>query len=113
MRCVRPVGRGRLRGEMMRTLSSLAVKVLALAVASGSASWSIGQETDPAPRVAFEQSAGRTFGICVIRDMDGKPRASAKKLTFLADGATNSTMVRIDGKASVFGGPEGSGQQRF
>jgi len=56
---------------------------------------------DSDPRLAFQYGKHMRFGLTLLKDAAGK--VMNKKLTFSADGETNSTVVRIDGKDFEFG----------
>lgn len=60
---------------------------------------------DADPRLAFQYGKNMRFGLTLLKDAAGK--IVNKKLTYSADGETNSTVVRIDGKDFEFGGPAG------
>jgi hypothetical protein len=60
---------------------------------------------DPEPHLSFHFDSNMRFGLVVLKDAAGK--AINKRLTYATDGATNSTVVRIDGKDVEFGGPAG------
>jgi hypothetical protein len=60
-----------------------------------------GVTVDPEPRVEYQYDSSMRFGIRVVRDAAGKP--TSKVLTFSQNGTTNNTVLRIDGKESVFG----------
>lgn len=60
---------------------------------------------DEGPRLAFNYDARMHFGLTVIKDAYGDP--VTKRLTFAADGQTNSTLVQIDSRFLEFGGHEG------
>src|SRR5262249_43017139 len=60
---------------------------------------------DPEPRIAYAYGPNLRFGVSVLKDQAGKP--AKELLTFAADGRTNTTVVKIDGKAQEFGGSTG------
>jgi hypothetical protein len=61
-----------------------------------------GGEIDPKPRIVFEFSGIRQFGLAVLDDKDKK-----NAITLAPNGNTNSTVLRIDGKDVEFGSKEG------
>ena len=60
---------------------------------------------DPEPRITYKYGLNMRFGVSVLKDQTGKP--VTKRLTYSDDGKSNTTVVRIDGKDSEFGGPQG------
>jgi hypothetical protein len=62
-------------------------------------------EIDPDARLVYRYGSEMRFGLTVVKDRTGK--RIDKRLTFSADGSTNNTLVRIDGKDLAFGGRGG------
>ncbi len=60
---------------------------------------------DEGPRLAFDFDPMMRFGLTVIKDAYGD--SLNKRLTFASNGATNSTLLKIDNNYFEFGGPEG------
>jgi hypothetical protein len=59
---------------------------------------------DPKPRVLWLYSAGMRFGIGAVE--------TKKLLTYAANGATNQTLLRVNGQIGEFGGPLGKFVER-
>jgi hypothetical protein len=60
---------------------------------------------DPDPRIRYDYGPNMRFGVSLLKDQAGKP--TQKLLTFAANGRTNTTVVKVDGKAQEFGGITG------
>jgi uncharacterized protein (TIGR03067 family) len=63
-------------------------------------------DIDPEPRLGINPGVRMEFGVTVAKDASGK--TINKRLTYDANGGTNSTVLRIDGKDHALGDPAGT-----
>jgi hypothetical protein len=61
-------------------------------------------EVDPRPRVVWQYGPGMRFGIAAVE--------TRKLLTYALNGATNQTLLRVNGQIGEFGGPMGTFTER-